>query len=286
MMLYDLTGCQSLMTDFSQQPFPSSSPPLQDLVYPTRELYLNEPFLDLENAYRPNGQLQYSCSGDKMNDIFSLISDFHSSKHTNKSRKQTMLVPYFQRWRRARGKTDVSKPPTEKVGSPKSHNKTKQKTSRKKKTSTKTGKERDIYSNSYLHACESLLSIIVNKKHQPKSTITSLKKSSPQLPELLTQFSAAIAGTGIAVVLSVFCRVICSRAPFCEAKLLSTGLGLGLVWLSSAVYKLRDTVVSISKSYGTFGEKEDEMMKHLGRNLKDIYFRAFALMVIGVLKVA
>ncbi|PIM97052.1 hypothetical protein CDL12_30485 [Handroanthus impetiginosus] len=119
MMLYDLTGCQSLMTDFSQQPFASSSPPLQDLVYPTRELYLNEPFLDLENAYHPNGQLQYSCSGDKMNDILSVISDFHSPKHTNKSRKQTMLVPYFERWRRARGKTDVLKPPTEKVGSPK-----------------------------------------------------------------------------------------------------------------------------------------------------------------------
>lgn len=74
--------------------------------------------------------------------------------------------------------------------------------------------------------------------------------------------------------------------PFCTSKLLSTGLGLGLVWLSWAVSRLRDTVVAMSRSSGKLGAKEEEMMNHLDRNLKDIYFRAMALMAVVVLKVA
>ncbi|KAI3449596.1 hypothetical protein Pfo_006261 [Paulownia fortunei] len=300
-MLYDLMGPQSPIADLPQQPFASCSrwcfndpQPLPYLVYPTRELYFNEPFLDLvgdrsgcpERAYHPDGQVQYNCTGTEMNDILSVISDFYSSKNTNKSSKQTMLVPYFERRRRAQANTDASKLANEKVRSLKTHDKVKEKTSQKKKTSTKTGKERDIYFNSSLHACESLLSIIIDRKQQGKSAIVSLKKSGPQLPQLLTQFSASIAGTGIAVVLSVFCRVACSRVPFCASKLLSTGLGLGLVWLSWAVNKLRDTVISIGKNSGKFGEKEEEMMNHLDRNLNDICFRAAALMAVVVLKVA
>lgn len=168
-----------------------------------------------------------------------------------------------------------------------SHDKVKEKTAQKKKaSSTRIGKERDSYCNSYLHACESLLSIIASRKQESKSTILSLKKSGPQLPQLLTQFSASIAGTGIAVILSIFCRVICSRVPFCASKLLSTSLGLGLVWLSWAVNRLRDTVISINKTPCKSGDKEEEMINHLDRNLKDIYFRAVALMAVVVLKAA
>lgn len=72
--------------------------------------------------------------------------------------------------------------------------------------------------------------------------------------------------------------------PFCASKAWSTGLGLGLVWLSWAVNKLRDTVISISKTAGN--EKEDEMMNKLDRNLKDIYFRVAAIMAIAVLRLA
>lgn len=110
--LYDLMGPQSPIADLPQQPFVSCSrwcfddaQTLQNLIYPTRELYFKEPFLDLvgdrsccpEKAYHPDGQLPYNCTGTEMNDILSVISNFHSSKNTNKSSRRTMLVPYFER---------------------------------------------------------------------------------------------------------------------------------------------------------------------------------------------
>lgn len=147
-------------------------------------------------------------------------------------------------------------------------------------------KERDIPSNSYLYACESLLSIIVNRKQQGRNAIASLKKSGPQLNDLLTGFSASIAGTGVAVVLGVVCRVLCNQVPFCASKLLSTGFGLGLVWLSSAVNRLKNTVISISKSSGKLGAHEEEMMDQLDRNLKDVWFRVAAVMTVAVLQLA
>ena len=156
----------------------------------------------------------------------------------------------------------------------------KEKTPRKKKTT------RDSYSSSSLHACESLLSVIMDRKQPGGNTILSLKKSGPQLPRLLTQFSASIAGTGIAVVLSVLCRAAYNQLPFCASKILSTGLGLGLVWLAWAVNRLRDTVVSISKTSSKGYVKEEEMVSALDRNLKDIYFRVIALVVVVALKVA
>ncbi|KAI3460856.1 hypothetical protein Pfo_017519 [Paulownia fortunei] len=300
-VLYDLMGPQQPMTDLGQQPLASYSrwfftdaESQQSLVYPTREFYFNEPLLDLvgdrsscaENTYHLDGQLQYNCTETEMNDILSVVSDLYLSKNTIKSSKQTMLVPYFERRRRVCSNTDSSKLATERVVPPKSHEKVKGKTLQKRKTSTRTGKERDIHCNSYLHACESLLSIIVDRKQQGRSAIVSLKKSGTQLPQLLTQISTSIAGTGIAVVLSVVCRVACNRVPFCPSKLFSTGLGLGLVWLSWAVNKLRDTVISISKTSGKLGAKEEEMMDHLDRNLKDIYFRAAALTAVAVLRLA
>lgn len=162
-----------------------------------------------------------------------------------------------------------------------SHEKVRRKASLKK-SPTRTIKERE---KSYLHMCEILLSILVNKEQQPtKNTIHSLKKSSPQLPEMLTQCSATIAGAGIAVVLSVLCRVACNRIPFCASKVLSTGLGLGLISLSWAVHKLRETVVSISKISGKMDDKEEEILNCLQRNMKNICSRGAALMAVAVLR--
>lgn len=162
-----------------------------------------------------------------------------------------------------------------------SHVKVKSKSSQKRKT-----KERDVSSNSYLHACESLLSVIVDRKQMGKNVIISLKKSGPQLNDLLSRFSASIAGTGVAVVLSVMCRIICNGVPFSASKLLSTGLGLGLIWISSAVNKLRNAVISISRSSGKSSGQEEQMMDSLDRNLKDFCFRTAAVMAIAVLRLA
>ncbi|XP_043720952.1 uncharacterized protein LOC122668454 [Telopea speciosissima] len=117
---------------------------------------------------------------------------------------------------------------TEYIPSPK---KNKQKSSPRKRHNKKTGRERDLYRKNYFHACESLLTLILEKR-QGKTAILSLKKSGPELPELLNQFSAGIAGTGLAVIFSVVCKVVGGRTPFCASKLLNTGFGFGLVWLS------------------------------------------------------
>lgn len=164
--------------------------------------------------------------------------------------------------------------------------KIKVKPSPKKKNSKKAGRERDMYKKNYFHACESLLSLMVNKKCHRKTAVLSLKKSGPELPELLTQFSAGIAGTGLAVLFSVVTKLACRRVPFCTSRLFSTGVGFGLVWLSWAVNNLRDTIIYISKNSGKLGLKEEEMVRKVDKSVHEIYFRAAALMAVAVLKFA
>lgn len=156
--------------------------------------------------------------------------------------------------------------------------------SRKKKK--KVARERDLFKKNYIHACESLLFLMADKRHRRETAVLSLKKSGPELPELLTQFSAGIAGTGLAVVLSVICKLACGRAPFCASKVFNTGLGFGLIWLSWGVNKLRDTIVNISKNAGKMGLKDEEMIQKVDKSLKEVYFRAAALLVVAVLRLA
>lgn len=162
--------------------------------------------------------------------------------------------------------------------------KVKAKPSRKKKN--KVTRERDLFKKNYIHACESLLFLMADKRRHRETAILSLKKSGPELPELLTQFSAGIAGTGLAVVLSVICKLACGRVPFCASKVFNTGLGFGLIWLSWGVNKLRDTIVSISKNAGKMGLKDEEMIQKVDKSLKEVYFRAAALLVVAVLRLA
>lgn len=125
----------------------------------------------------------------------------------------------------------------------------------------------------------------MDKKREGKSTILSLKKAGPELPELLDRFSAGIAGTGIAVLFSVLCKVACARVPFCASKLMSTGLGFGLVWLSWAINRLSSTLVFVSRNMGNLrGLKEEEMMERVDKSLKEIYFRAATIMAVAVLR--
>lgn len=128
---------------------------------------------------------------------------------------------------------------------------------------------------------------MVDKRRQRKTAILSLKKSGPELPELLTQFSAGIAGTGLAVLLSVICKLACGRGvSFCAYKLLNTGFGFGLVWLSWAVNKLRDTIVCMNKNAGKLGLKDEEMIQKVDKSLREVYFRAATLLAVAVLRLA
>uniref|UniRef100_A0A5B7B7G1 Uncharacterized protein n=1 Tax=Davidia involucrata TaxID=16924 RepID=A0A5B7B7G1_DAVIN len=303
--LSDLMGLQALTIDMHQQPFaPDYISCFHDaeaqpsLIYPSREFYSQKPFLDLvgdlvrssDITVHPDGRVSFIGAGSEMKDILSIIAEFYLSKNSTKWRKQSALVPHFNRLDSIEARAIIHgsslKFETVKVAPLKSPEKIKLKPSPKKKTSKKAGRERDLYRKNYFHACESLLSIMINKRRHGKTTYLSLKKSGPELPQLLTQFSASIAGTGLAVLFSVFCKVACGRVPFCASKLYNTGFGFGLVWLSWAVNRMRDTIVYISKNSGKLGLKEEEMLKKFDRSVNEILFRAVTVMAVVVLRLA
>lgn len=267
------------------------------LIYPTSEFYDQKPLLDFvgDMAHsskifiHPDGRVLFTGIGTEMNDFLSLVAEFYLSKNATRWTKQSLLIPHFDRLPSSEAQANIHLSSltmeATTVAPLKSPEKIKVKPP-SKKNSKKIFKERDLYRRNYFHACESLLSLMINKRENKKTAILSLKKSGPELPELLNQFSAGIAGTGLAVLFSVICKVACARVPFCGYKVLNTGLAFGLVWLSWAVNRLRDTIVCISKNASKTGLKEEEMMKRVDESVKDIYFRAVTLMAVAVLRLA
>lgn len=301
-ILFDLMGPLVHAINMHQQQFPSyleqqshdamSQP---SLVYPSAALHLWEPSSNLiglnsGKMIHSDGRLLVSgaTASIEMKDILSIISEFYFSKDSMKCTKHAMVVPYFDRKTcktKSKGESSAQKLDVN-AASLRSPQKTKYQTSPQRKSNKRAVRESEIYRNNYLHACESLLSIIVDKKRHGKTAILSLKKSGPQLPHFLTTFSATIAGTGIAVLFSIACRLACGRIVFSAPRLLNTGLGLGLIWLSWAVNNLRDTVVVINRSPGKLDMIEDDMMNNLDKNVKEIYFRAATLLAVVVLRLA
>lgn len=302
-LLSDLMGLQALTIDEHQQLFAPSDykscyqEAQPSLIYPSRELHAQKPLVDFVGdlsrnskfKVHPDGQVSFTGTGSEMKDLLSVVAEFYLSKNSTKWRNQSVLVPHLS-WldsSSASGNFQVSPMKREavKVAPLKSPEKVKIK-SPKKKNSRKAFKERDLYQKNYFHACESLLSIMIDKRRHGKTAVLSLKKSGPELPQLLTQFSAGIAGTGLAVLFSVVTKVASGRVPFCASKVLNTGFGFGLVWLSWAVNRLSDTIVHISKNSGKLGLNEEEVMKIVDTSVKEIFFRVAALMVVAMLRFA
>jgi hypothetical protein len=155
----------------------------------------------------------------------------------------------------------------------------------KKKQKGKNINERDMYQKNYFHASEAILSILLDK-NKNSSTIVSLKTAGPEISELLTQCSIGIAGAGLAVLLSVVCKVaIGGRTPFAATRLLNTGVGFGFFWLSCAVNGLRDTITSIFKGPADTS-MEAEAAVRIQRSVNDILFRAVTLLAVSALKFA
>ncbi|XVF32634.1 hypothetical protein REPUB_Repub17cG0099200 [Reevesia pubescens] len=283
---------QPLMFGVHQQPYASS------LIYPSSKIDAQKPLPDFVGemvinskiTVNPDGRVVLTSTGTEIKEILSIVAEFYLSSNSTMWTKQLALVPHFNRTQstEAHASTNLSSPKFEvaSIAPPKRPEKIKLKPSPKKKSSKKLARERDLYKKNYFHACESLLSLMVDKRRHGRTSVLSLKKSGPELPELLTQFSAGIAGTGLAVLFSVISKVACGRVPFCASKLFSTGLGFGLVWLSWAVNRLRNTVVHISKNANKFDLKEEEMIKRVKKNVNEIYFRAATLMAVAVLKFA
>lgn len=288
-LLSELMGLQALRIGSHQKPTP--------LIYPGTEPYAQKPLLDFVGdlvgssriTVHPDGRVLFSGSGTEVQDLLSVVVEFYLQKNSANWKKQSMLVPHYSRL--DGGEVGVlvdgssMKLQAVTIAPLKSPEKVKVK-SPKKKIGRKAGRERDLYQKNYFHACENLLSIMANKRKHGKRNVLSLKKSGPELPELLTRFSASIAGTGLAVLFSVVCKLACSRVPFCATRLFNTGLGFGLVWLSWAVNKLRDTIVYLNKNQGKLGLKEEEMMNKVDKNVKEIYFRAATLMAVAMLRFA
>ena len=288
-LLSDLMGLRLSGIDMPQISLPA-------LIYPNKTFGISKSLIDIfqdsslssKITVHSDGQVTFMGTEIEMKDLLAVVAEAYLSEHRHKGEKQSMLVPHFSRLiineveARSHSSTlDTHSTLTVPLKSPE---KVKAKPSRKK--NKKVSRERDLFKKNYVHACESLLFLMTDKRHHRETAILSLKKSGPELPELLTQFSAGIAGTGLAVVLSVVCKLACGRAPFCASKAFNTGLGFGLVWLSLGVNKLRDTIISISKNAGKRRLKDDEMIQKVDKSLKEIYFRAAALLVVAVLRLA
>ncbi|KAI3972255.1 hypothetical protein MKW92_016490 [Papaver armeniacum] len=273
------------------------------LVYPDRRLYAPNPLSDFVGdlpsdsriSMHPDGRVLFTGSGVEMKDLRSIIAEFSLSSTSTKRRELPVLVPHFTRVldMGEAARINVCESPLKleavMVAPAKSPKRTKIKQSPTKRSNCrKAGTYGDIrHRRNDLQACESLLSLILGKR-QGKTAIQSLKNSAPELPQLLTQFSASIAGTGLVVLLYVVFKVFLGRLPFCTSKMLNTGFGFGLVWLSWAVNQLRESVISISKNPNNIksGLQDENLMKKVDRSVNEIFFRAAMVMAVAVLKIA
>ncbi|RQP00086.2 hypothetical protein POPTR_014G138200v4 [Populus trichocarpa] len=285
-LLSELMGLQTVMFDAQQL---SHSP----LIYPSGQLDAPKSLVDFvadmvcssKLTVLPDGRVLLTGSGTEMKDVLSTVAEFYLSKNSTMWKKQSMLIPKLTRFDTSKVDANItgSSFKARDASSATLKSPVKIKPSRKKKNNRKGGRERDLYKRNYFHACESLLSLMMDKR-RGKTAVLLLKKSGPELPELLNQFSVGIAGAGLALLFSIICRVACGRVSFCASKLFSTSVGLGLVWLSWAVSKLKDTVVYISKHASKLGLKDEEIMGIVNESFRDIYFRAVTVMAVAVLR--
>lgn len=300
-LLAEFTGQQTLAINLGSQPFVPDdklsirefgSDDLQQYL-PERHLVIPDPLVDFVQSYGPaitidqNGRVLFAGNGDDMRDLLSFFLEFNMSKRETGGCKTAFLVPYFGRKRRSRATSQVSdsKLASTTADVTKSTD-MKSKSSLKKKQRGKNIKERDLYQRNYIHASEAFLSILLDKD-KSSSTILSLKKAGPEITELLTQCSIGIAGTGLAILLSVMCKMATDmRTPFASARLLSTSVGFGFFWLSWAVNGLRDTIASIFRSPSNMNIEEDEVAVRMQRNMNEILVRAMTVLAITVLKFA
>lgn len=293
-LLLDLIGLQAKPIDLHLQHVASSNFEVNGVFVEKaslsqgadRDLFHDLP---LTISVHPDGQLLFVTDMADMIDQASGFTEFGLTKDTNLWRQQKMLVPRFG-WNDTVELQDDICPSSLKleaaIAAPfKSPDKAKPKTSPNRKNK-KAARERNLYRNNSLHACESLLSVMLDKKRNWKSVLGSLKKSGPELPQLLTQFSASITGVGLAVIFSVLYKVASGSALLCTSNVLTSGFGVALFWLSWAVNKLRSTVIYISKTSAKLGFEEEEMMRRVDESVKEIFFHAAASIAILMLRFA
>ncbi|PWZ43671.1 hypothetical protein Zm00014a_020135 [Zea mays] len=300
-LLAEFTGQQTLAINMGTHPYlPDDKLSIPEFVLnepqhylPEKELVIPDPLLHFIQSHGAaltidqSGRVLLAGNGDEMRDLLSIFLAFNMSRRETGGCKAAFLVPYFERKRRSRANSQVSNlklaGTTADVSKSTDFN---SKSLSKKKHKVKNIKERDSYQRNYIHASEVILSILLDKDRS-SSTILSLKKAGPEITELLTQCSIGIAGTGLAILLSVMCKMSNGmRTPFASARLLSTSVGFGLFWLSWAVNGLRDTIASIFRSRSGMNIEDDEVAVKIEKSVNEILFRALTLLAITALKFA
>lgn len=110
----------------------------------------------------------------------------------------------------------------------------------------------------------------------------------PEIAHILTSFSIGIAGTGLAVLLSVACKMTGPgmRVPLSTTRVFNTGFGLGLFWLSWAVNGLRDAIVQVIRGSNKLKIKDEEMALKVERSMRDVLVRAGTLVALAALRFA
>ncbi|ESQ36597.1 hypothetical protein EUTSA_v10007898mg [Eutrema salsugineum] len=243
----------------------------QEPVKPLLDLMMHNP----ESSINSDAQILFSSSRAELNDnVVSIAAEFHMLKKSARWRKLSRLVPQFQRFD---SEVLIDTVQLNEVNLDavtlvplKSPEKTRFKPPPKKQNPKIRDREKDLYKRNHLHACESLISLMIGSEQHRQSTLLSLKKSCGDLSELLTQFSIVIAGTGIAVFFSVVSSVASRRVPFCANKVFDSALSLSLVLLSWAVSRLREAIVNVKRK----AIKDEETTNTVERRIKDVYFGA------------
>ncbi|GAB4829774.1 hypothetical protein Ancab_019429 [Ancistrocladus abbreviatus] len=248
-----------------------------------RHNFVHDFLLHSAVSINPDGQIVIRDATVEMRDLVSVLAEFYLARES--TWKQKLIVPHFRWPNTVEGHADIygSRLTSEiPIAAPMKSPETIELKTALKKKKKKAGKKRDPYKQNYSHACETLLTLTTDKKRNRKTIMNSLKKSGPELPQLLTQFAASIAGTGLAVLSFVIHKMACGKVPFSSTRLVTTGFGFGLLWLSWAVNKLRDTIVLITKNSGK-GFTEEEMVKMVDKSVNDIFFRTATLMAVTAL---
>ncbi|KAL0724113.1 hypothetical protein Bca4012_038712 [Brassica carinata] len=239
-------------------------------------------FHDQEFSISPNAQILFSSSRSELNDMVSIAAKLNKSARW---RKLSRLVPQSQRLD-SEVLTETLQPDEVNLDdavTTLAPQKTRAKQpSRKKQNPKLRDRENDLYKRNHLHACESLISLMIGSEQHRQTTMLSLKKSScgEDLSELLAQLSIGFAGTGIAVFFSVVCNVASGRVPFCANKVFDAGLSLSLVLLSWAVSRLREAIVGINRKV----INGEETTNRVETRIKDVYFRAAAVIIMVALR--
>lgn len=162
--------------------------------------------------------------------------------------------------------------------------KLKQKHHTKKKSKGSVNKGRDVFKRNQFQHYEVMLSVLFSKDFAASSVLELSKSSREELLILLNKLAVTLAGSGLGIVLYVAAKIFSVNALFDSRKLMNIVFGLGLIWLSAGVKNLRDTFFSVTGINEKLKPKQRRNVSILKRELSHVFFKAFTLMAISVLR--